>query len=79
MPPKKSQIAQGLEVLLNDSRTNPFSVEGAKGFKAVMEASNLPLSETLKYLGKKKKAPKQSDSDRSKERIEKLETETTEK
>lgn len=76
---KKSQLSQGLEVLLNDSRTNPFTADGARGFKAVMEASQMPLTETLKYLGKGKKAPKQKEEDKSKERIERLESETNEK
>ena len=72
-------MAKGLEVILNDPRTNPFTAEGAKGYKAMMEATNLPLTETLKYLGKNsKKIPKEKESDKSKARIEKLEEKTEE-
>jgi hypothetical protein len=45
-----------------------------------MKASNLPLTEALKYIGKtKKKIPTKKDSDISEERIEKLEEQTEEK
>ena len=64
--------------MMNDPRTSPFTAEGAKGFRAVLEASNLPMSEVFKHIGKGKKAPKQKEEDRGKARIEKLETETEE-
>jgi hypothetical protein len=47
--------------------------EGKKGFNAMINASGLPVSETLKYIGKKSKTPKVSDDDKSKERLSTLE------
>ena len=80
MPKQPNHLAKGLQVMLNDPRTNPFTAEGAKGFKAVLDSTNLPLTETLKYLGKNsKRIPKEKESDRSKARIEKLEEKTEEK
>ena len=79
MPPKKNHLTAGLETLLNDPRTNPFTVEGAKGYKAVMEAANLPITEVFKHIGKGKKAPKPKEEDLSKARLEKLEAESGQK
>ena len=76
MPPKKNHLTAGLEAMLNDPRTNPFTPDGAKGFKAVMEASQLPMTEVFKHIGKGKKAPKPKDEDKSKARLEKLEEQT---
>jgi hypothetical protein len=39
----------------------------------MIEASGLPISETLKYIGKRSKAPKVSDQQKSQERLERLE------
>ena len=39
----------------------------------MLNASGLPVSETLKYIGKRAKAPKVSDDEKSKQRLEKLE------
>lgn len=39
----------------------------------MLNASGLPVSETLKYIGKKSKTPKVSDEEKSKERVERLE------
>lgn len=70
----KSDFAKGLEVMLNDPRTSPFTAEGSKVFKEVMSAADLPLSEALKYIGKgKKKAKAPTDKERSQARVEKLE------
>ena len=76
MPKQKNHLTVGLETLLNDSRTNPFTADGAKGFKAIMEASNLPMTEVFKHIGKQKKAPKPKEDDKSKARLEKLEQES---
>ena len=76
MPPKKNAMTLGMEAMLNDPRTSPFTQEGAKGFRAVMDASQMPMSEVFKHIGKGKKAPKQKEEDKSKARVEKLETET---
>lgn len=65
--------------MINDPRTNPFTAEGQKGFKAVLDATAMPLTETLKYLGKNsKKVPKKKEEDKSKERLERLESQTEE-
>lgn len=74
MPKHKSDFARGLEVMLNDPRTSPFTAEGSKVFKEVISAADLPLTEALKYIGKGKKKVKQpTDKEKSEQRIEKLE------
>lgn len=79
MPRPKSDFAKGLETILNDPRTSPFTAEGSKGFKEVLSASQLPLSEALKYIGKgKKKTKGPTDKERSQQRVEKLEETATE-
>jgi hypothetical protein len=76
---EKNHITKGLEIMLNDPRTCPFTAEGSKVFKEVINASELPLTEALKYVGKnKKKAKAPSDKERSEARIEKLESESKE-
>ena len=70
----KSDFAKGLETMLNDPRTSPFTAEGSKVFKEIISASELPLTDALKYIGKgKKKAKGPTDKERSEQRIEKLE------
>lgn len=58
---------------MKNPKTNPTTPEGRKGFNAMINASGLPVSETLKYIGKKSKTPKVSDDEKSKERLERLE------
>ena len=70
---QKNALTVGLETMLNNPNTSPFTMEGSKVFKEVISASELPLTEALKYIGKGKKQAKKTDTDRSKERIEKLE------
>ena len=71
---RKSDFAKGLEVIMNDPRTSPFTAEGSKAFKEIVSASELPLTEVLKYVGKgKKKVKAPTDKERSEARIEKLE------
>ena len=61
-------------MMMNDPRTSPFTAEGSKVFKEVISASQLPLTEALKYIGKtKKKVKGPTDKERSEARIEKLE------
>lgn len=80
MPRKNSDFNRGLEHLLNHSVTSPFGQNGPTAFKETIKASNLPLTEALKYIGKtKKKIPTKKDSEISEERIEKLEEQTEEK
>jgi hypothetical protein len=74
MPKHKSDFAKGLETMLNDPRTSPFTAEGSKAFKEVISASQMPLTEALKYIGKNKKKVKgPTDKERSEARIDKLE------
>ena len=74
MPRQKSDFAKGLEVMMNDPRTSPFTAEGSKVFKEVLSASELPLTEALKYIGKgKKKVKGPTEKERSQQRVEKLE------
>lgn len=70
----KSDFAKGLETMLNDPRTSPFTAEGSKVFKEVISASQMPMTEALKYIGKnKKKAKGPTDKERSEARVDKLE------
>lgn len=70
---EKNAITKGLEFMLNNPQTSPFTAEGSKVFKEVISASNLPLTEALKYVGKKQKKPRgPTDKERSEARIEKL-------
>jgi hypothetical protein len=75
---KVNDFTRGFEHLLNHPTTNPFGGNGSAPMKAVFTASELPLTEAMKYIGKQKKTPKVKEADKSKERIEKLEAETTE-
>lgn len=71
---RKSDFARGLEVIMNDPRTSPFTVDGSKAFKEILSASQMPLTDVLKYVGKgKKKVKGPTDKERSEARIEKLE------
>jgi hypothetical protein len=71
---RKSDFAKGLEVIMNDPRTSPFTAEGSKAFKEIVSASAMPLTDVLKYVGKgKKKTKGPTDKERSEARIEKLE------
>lgn len=75
---RKNDFTRGLETMLNDKRTSPFNPDGAKTFKSILDASELPMSEVFKHIGKGKKAQKQTDQDKSKQRVEKLEAENKE-
>jgi hypothetical protein len=81
--PKKQRpsMSVGLEMLLNNPATNPFTNSGSQGFKAVLAASELPITDALKHLGKKgnaKKVPKLTDKQISEQRTSALEEETEE-
>ena len=75
--PKKSAMTLGLEMVLNNSTASPLNNPDV--FRQIVKSSGQPLSETLKYIGKKSKAPKVDDEAKSKARLEKLETATEEK
>ena len=66
-------MAQGLQFLMNNPATCPTSPDGQRVFKEMVRASGMPVSDVLKHVGKKSKAPRQSDDDRAKQRLEKLE------
>jgi len=68
-----SPTKKGFQMLLNNPATNPFTAQGAQGFRALINATEMPLHETVKYLGKRRK-PK--DDDKSKQRLEALESQT---
>ncbi len=71
---EKNAITKGLEMMLNDPKMSPFNAEGSKVFKEVINASQMPLTEALKYIGKNKKKSKgPTDQQRSEARVEKLE------
>jgi len=71
---RKNAFTEGLEYMMNNPSTSPFTAEGSKVFKEVISASGLPLTEALKYVGKnKKKAKGPTDAQRSQARVEKLE------
>lgn len=71
---QKPVMMKGLEVLLNDQRVSPLN--NPAGFKAMLDASQLPMSEVLKHVGSKKKAPKVKEEQRSEARIARLESES---
>lgn len=70
---RKNEITIGLETMMNNPKTSPFTAEGGKVFKEIISASQLPLTEALKYIGKGKKKKGPTDQERSKDRVEKLE------
>ena len=78
MPKRKSNFTLGFEKILNDPNVSPFVNLGA--YKAVLQTSNQPISETLKYIGNKtkKKVPTPTDDEKSKQRIAKLEESASE-
>ncbi len=69
----KNAMTLGLETIMNNPNTSPFTAEGSKVFKEIISASNLPLTEALKYIGKGKKKKGPTDEERSKDRVDKLE------
>lgn len=67
----------GLETILNSKEASPLS--NPQVFRQIVSSSGKSLTETLKYIGKKKKTPAPNDNDKSKARLEKLETASEEK
>lgn len=71
-------MTAGLEKILNSPEASPLT--NPQVFRQVVSSGGKSLSETLKYIGKKQKAPSQpNDSEKSKARLEKLEESSTEK
>jgi hypothetical protein len=77
-PPRKNEMTRGLEFLLNHPKTSPFKGNGMAAFRTVLTASEMPVTEALKHVGKQSKAPKKKDADISKDRLEELEKTTEE-
>ena len=75
--PNKSAMTLGLEKVLNSKDASPLNNPDV--FRQILKSSGQPLSETLKYIGKKSKAPKVDDEAKSKARLEKIETAAEEK
>jgi hypothetical protein len=73
MTKRKSDLHQGLEKLLNDKNASPLTNPAV--YKNLIQATNQPLSQTLKHLGKGHKNQKKEDSERAKSRLQKLEGE----
>jgi len=71
MTRKKSDLHQGLEKLLNDKHASPLTNPAV--YKNLLMATNQPMTQTLKHLGKGHKNQKKEDSERAKARLQKLE------
>ena len=76
-PPQKSAMTRGLEKILNSPDASPLN--NPQVFRQIVATGGKTLSETLKYVGKKAKAPQPTDDDKSKARLEKLENAAEEK
>lgn len=74
---KKSAMTAGLEKILNSPDASPL--HNPQVFRQIVSQSGQSLSQTLKYIGKKSKAPRVSDEEKSKARLEKLEASSEEK
>ena len=66
-------MADGLKYLLQNPKTNPTTPEGRKVFNEIVSASGLPVTEVLKHIGKKQKAPRETDQEKQEKRLDKLE------
>jgi hypothetical protein len=73
----KSAMQVGLEKILNSKEASPL--QNPQVFRQIVSQSGKSLSETLKYVGKQSKAPRVSDAEKSKARLEKLESASEEK
>jgi hypothetical protein len=70
--PRKSQFAIGFERLLNDKNASPLNNPDA--FKAILSASGLSATETIKHLGKGgRRSAKEEEEAKQKARLEILE------
>lgn len=69
---KKSDMTKGLEKILNNPEASPLTNPAV--FRQILAQSGQNLTSTLKYIGKKSKTQTVSDTDKSKARLEKLES-----
>jgi hypothetical protein len=67
----------GLEKILNSPDASPLYHPHV--FRQIVTTGGKTLGETLKYIGKKSKAPQVNDAEKSKARLEKLESSAEEK
>jgi hypothetical protein len=67
----------GLEKILNNKEASPLN--NPHVFRQIVSTGGKSLSETLKYIGTKRKQPKVSDEEKSKARLDKLETSAEQK
>lgn len=74
---KKSAMTAGLEKILNSPEASPLN--NPQVFRQIVSQGGKSMSETLKYIGKKSKAPRINDEEKSKARLEKLEASSEEK
>lgn len=70
-------MTRGLEKILNNPDASPLNNPAV--FRQILAQSGQNVSATLKYIGKKSKTHTVSDSDKSKARLEKLESASEEK
>lgn len=70
-------MTAGLEKILNNPQASPL--HNPQVFRQIVNQSGQSLSETLKYIGKKTKTPQVKDEEKSKARLEKLESAAEEK
>ena len=75
--PQKSAMTMGLEKILNNPQASPL--HNPQVFRQIVSTGGKSLSETLKYIGKKTKQPQPTDEQKSKARLEKLESAAEEK
>ena len=71
----KNSMREGLAYLMNDVITNLATPQGKQAFAAMNNASGLSISETLKHIGNRSRAPAPTDAEKSKARLNKLEGE----
>lgn len=67
----------GLEKILNSPDASPL--HNPQVFRQIVSTGGKSLSETLKYIGKKTKQPQPTDEQKSKARLDKLESSSEEK
>lgn len=75
--PQKSAMTMGLEKILNSPDASPL--HNPQVFRQILSTGGKSLSETLKYIGKKTKSPQPTDEQKSKARLEKLESSAEQK
>lgn len=72
--PHKCEMHRGLEKILNDPRTSPFTQP--QTYNAILTATKQSITESLRHIGGKSKNSRPtvpSDEEKAKARIEKLE------